>query len=280
MVALFILTFQLINMDKEFLEEACAILGREEQVVILPKRTIEIKSYRQVNKTGFLILETSKTSGPDDEVIKTINNLPITNYLLYKKFFTGLRPENGGQPDKSYYHIGISIKKEHFNGEIDASRITGEFLQFCKDRNINSTKDLMLHTVSMVRNMANYTYQVERHEKKILRSVKKNYLKFLYKHKLIESIQEQQSNLGDVLVKFTVNGEKFHLRKIDTSFITDYDSEVGFDCNIYRREEKTFPVENMDFNIHMRILVNINDSNLVRTAELELEEGVKFKINY
>ena len=264
------------------LNEAMTSLDKPEQVVIIPARKVEVLSCTFENKICSLKLATNKTTKPDDEIYLAIKRMEMCNFIMHRNFYCGLREEKGGgDPTKSYYFITFSVLRDFFDGNYNTGRMSGQYLKFCDDRGITSTKKLMLATVDMVRNMANYTHTLEdKAEKQYLRGLKKSWLKFCYKHFLVDSITEQTSDKNDELIRFVVGGVSFHLRKRkvtnDFDFIKWYDNEVVKSSEIYVNKGN-YPVTSMEFMEHLKLFQCIGDFNNIRNAELSVERGFNYE---
>ena len=187
--------------------------------------------------------------------------------MLKYKFLIGKR-----ESMCNYYNFEFSLKKEYSNGEISPSNIFGEFLIFIKNNNINNIEDFKNITVSMIYNMSKYTHTLKKfNDKKIYRNIKKNYIKFLYENKLIDSISYQTSYSGDELILFKIDDYSFHLRKEDCIFL--YTTNFKTESEIYQKnEDLNCDNINLNFLDNLNVLTHVNNTQLFSNAEIKINK--------
>lgn len=227
-------------------------------------------TYNQTNKLGKLYLEfdrTSEDNKPNYELYKAIEESPIFNCLISKSFKVGKKIENC-----SKYTIIFSVKKAYYNGNL-TSGLTGDFLKFCFENNITSTREFMENTIEMISDMSSYCHVTkDKDERKKLRQIKKNYIKFLYNHKLVNKCERQlhyrqDFKIPDKLVMFYVEEKTFHLRETNIDFISCIDN-LPMNDMLYKSKEM-YQVRSEKFMDFIKIFENINNNNLWLNAELE-----------
>ncbi len=181
----------------------------------------------------------------------------------------------GKKNDNCSYYIfqQIPLKYEYWDNVIDQTKMAGQILNFVKENNITTTKDIRDFFIGQMVNLSKYTKTgIKRDEKKLLWGRKKTFIKFLYKQGLIDLMGEQKSYCDDDLIRFVIAGNVLHLRKEHCEFldVEIANGEIPMMMEIYQKVSYDISEVDTTFYDYLDILQNINQKHLWTNA------GVKY----
>ena len=217
------------------------------------------------NRSININVEMPMFTSPPQGFVEQLMELPFMSFVYYRNFRMGKVVDGW-----SRYDIKFGIKAELDNGNYNSDFI-GKFLQYKKDKNINSLMDI----VNLNKKTLSYMQYITRTttDKKLKRKIwdsKYQFVKYLYSVGLATPICRQRTTTGDELVKFNIFNESHWLRKETLRFLHTF-NELPVNPEIYDREIMTreanidiitcefpeMPIEELKFR--MKIFEKMND---------------------
>lgn len=145
-------------------------------------------------------------------------------------------------------------------------------LKLLEENSIKTNEDFNIKLAELIYNMSKYTHTKKGPAKKILRSLKKQGVKFLFYRKAFDKITECGSTLGDRLNGFYLGDYNFHLRFPDfyAFYSGCYENEVIKEIELYDGNKRDLSNINTEFKQYIPLFNGLNDGFVDKFLKVNL----------